>query len=215
MKKETNMFSNIKTFEKKFSKLKNDDRINALEVYFNANGVIRAYPSEKDWPKLTYPSCFVLEKKLSELKNKKSLFEKNLRSWEKKYSDAENYHKNNQIKKLKEPLFWKHQMKMLVDADYRNDVAQVKLPVHLVSDNKWKPMVKMFVTDLEYRKQLTETVRESIIYKKDKKVAKYADELKDFRMKTSDKQVKDLEKKIEKIDLLEKALKELLKWSKE
>jgi hypothetical protein len=215
MKKETNMFSNIKTFEKKFPKLKNNDRTKALEVYFNANGVIRAYPSEKNWPKLTYPSCFVLEKKLSELKNKKSLFKKNLGSWEKKYSDAENYHKNNQIKKLKEPLFWKHQMKMLTDADYRNDVAQVKLPVHLVSDNKWKPMVKMFVTDLEYRKQLAETVRESIIYKKDKKVAKYADELKDFRMKTSDKQVKDLEKKIEKIDLLEKALKELLKWSKE
>jgi hypothetical protein len=76
-------------------------------------------------------------------------------------------------------------------------------------------MVKMFVNDLEYRKQLSETVKESIVYKKDKKVARYADELKDFRMKTSNKQIEDLNKKIEKLNTLETSLKELAKWAKE
>ncbi|MDD3083718.1 MAG: hypothetical protein PHP82_01720 [Candidatus ainarchaeum sp.] len=215
MKKETNVFSNIESFKKKFSKIPKGERLEALKVYFNSNGVIRAYTSEKDWPKLTYPNYFVLEKKLNELKSKRNLFEKNLASWEKKYSQAENYHRNNQIKKLKEPLYWKHKAKMIVDPDYRKDSEQVKLPVHLVSDDKWKPMVKMFVNDLDYRKQLAETVRESIVYKKDKKVAKYADELKDFRMKTSNKQVEELEKKIKKIEELEKSLKEIQKWAKE
>ncbi|MBT4596830.1 MAG: hypothetical protein HOC95_02520 [Candidatus Diapherotrites archaeon] len=73
----------------------------------------------------------------------------------------------------------------------------------------------MFVTDLDYRKQLTETVKESIVYKKDKRVAKYADELKDFRMNTSGKQMKSLEKKLAKINEIEVALKELHKWAKE
>ena len=91
----------------------------------------------------------------------------------------------------------------------------VKLPAHLVGDDKWKPMVKMFVNDIDYRKQLSETVDKSIVYKNNKKVAQYADELKDFRMGVSDKQIKDLDKKIAKINELEVALKELQKWAKE
>ncbi len=213
--KETNMFTSIESFQKKFPKINDDERLNALTIYFSSHGVIRAYSSEKEWPKLTYPNIFVIEKKLSEVKQKKSLFEKNLSSWKKKYSQAENYNKTNQIKKLKEPLYWKHKTKMIIDSDYRKDSEQVQLPIHLVSDNRWKPMVKMFVNDLEYRKQLAETVRESIIYKKDKKVAKYADELKDFRMETSNKQVEELEKKILKLEELEKSLKEIHKWAKE
>jgi hypothetical protein len=215
MNKETNMFSNIDSFQKKFPKTNESDRLDALKIYFEFNGVIRAYPSEKEWPKLTYPNFFILNKKISELKSKKNLFEKNLDSWKKKYFQAKNYNKNNQIKKLKEPLYWKHKAKLIMDSDYRKDSEQVKLPIHLVSDEKWRPMVKMFVNDIDYRKQLSETVKESIVYKKNKKVAKYADELKDFRMETSNKQVELLEKKIEKIILLEKALKELQKWAKE
>lgn len=213
---EKNVFSSIVDFDKKFKDLpKNGERREALLVYFQYNGVIRAYEGTKEWPKLTYPNYFILSKKLDELKKRKSLFQKNLDDWKKKYSQAENYHKNNQIKKFKEPLYWKHKAKMMSDPDYRKDAEQVKLPAHLVADDKWKPMVKMFVNDLEYRKQLSETVRESIVYKKDKKVAKYADELKDFRMKTTSKQVEELEKKIIKADELEKALKELQKWARE
>jgi len=84
-----------------------------------------------------------------------------------------------------------------------------------VGDDRWKPMVKMFVNDLDYRKQLAETVDKSIVYRKNKKVAQYADELKDFRMGVSDKQIKDLTKKINKLNKIEVALKELQKWAKE
>jgi hypothetical protein len=211
-----NVVSDITSFEEKFPNTPKDgDRKAALEQYFKVGGVVKVFKSEKEWPTLTYPNTFVIDRKLKELKQKKDLYQRNLTDWTKKYKAAENYHKSNQVKKLKEPLYWKHKAKMLVDPDYRKDVATVSLPVHLVSDNKWKPMVKMFVTDLDYRKQLSETVRESIVYKKDRKVAKYADELKDFRMNTSGKQMKDLDKKISKINEVEFALKELHKWSKE
>ena len=210
------MFTTLENFEKKFEDLpENEARKEAMSVYFKHKGIIRAYESDRAWPKLTYPNIFILNRKIAELKDKKTLFQKNLSGWEKKFNQAKNYHKTNQMKKLKEPLFWKHKAKMLVDSDYRRDADQVKLPAHLVGDDKWKPMVKMFVNDLEYRKQLSETVRESIVYKKDKRVAKYADDLKDFRMQTSNKQVDLLHAKLDKISELENALKELSKWAKE
>jgi hypothetical protein len=211
-----NVISDLSVFEEKFPDTpKSGERRIALEQYFKVGGVVKVFSSEKEWPKLTYPNSFVLDRKLKELKQKKDLYSKNLSGWTKKYKQAERYHKSNQLKKLKEPLYWKHMAKMTTDKEYRKDVETVSLPVHLVADDKWKPMVKMFVTDLDYRKQLTETVRESIVYKKDKKVAKYADELKDFRMNTSGKQMKSLEKKLTKINEIEVALKELQKWAKE
>ena len=87
---------------------------------------------------------------------------------EKTHKSASNYHLTNQVLKLKEPLYWKHIAKMATDSDYRKDAETVKLPAHLVSDKKWQPMVKMFVNDLDYRKQLSETVRTSVVYKKEK-----------------------------------------------
>lgn len=211
-----NVISNIEKFDEKFpSSPKSGNRREGLIRYLKIGGVVKVYDSEKEWPKITYPNYFVLDKKLKELKQKKELLEKNLNSWKKKYSQASKYHTTNQIKKLKEPLYWKHLAKMTIDKEYRKDANQVQLPVHLVGDDKWKPMVKMFVNDLDYRKQLSETVKTSIVYKKDKKVAKYADELKDFRMGISNKQIKDLEKKIEELIITEKALKEMQKWVKE
>ncbi len=211
-----NVVSNIEKFDEKFPNApKNGVRRDSLIQYLKIGGVVKVYDSEKDWPKITYPNYFVLDKKLKELKSKRELFEKNLQSWKKKYSQASKYHTSNQIKKLKEPLYWKHMAKMAVDKEYRKDAEQVKLPVHLVSDDKWKPMVKMFVNDLDYRKQLSETVKTSIVYKKDKKVAKYADDLKDFRMDTSKKQIDELEKKIQEIKKTETSLREIQKWVKE
>jgi hypothetical protein len=210
------VIADMESFEKDFPDLpKQGDRMNAIKTYFSVGGVIKIYDSEKDWPKLAYPSFFVLEKKLKELKNKKGIYEKKLNTWNKQHNAAAQYHKRHQVKKLKEPLYWKHMVKMTLDKDYKKDANSVKLPAHLVGDDKWKPMVKMFVNDLDYRKQLAETVDKSIVYRKSKRVAEYADELKDFRMGVSDKQIKDLTKKIGKLENIEIALKELQKWAKE
>jgi hypothetical protein len=210
------VLANISDFKKNFPNApKNGERINALEQYFAIGGVIRAHKSDKDWPKITYPSYLVIQRKLSDLKNSKQIYSQRYAAWKKSYNRALNYHKNHQIKKLKEPLYWKHMTRMMIDSDYRNDANKVSLPAHLVSDPRWKPMVKMFVTDIEYRKQLTETVTTSIVYKKNKKVAKYADELKEFRMSASNKQMEDLQKKLDIIEKTETALKELQKWVKE
>jgi len=212
----TEVIASIKDFEKKFPKIKKEgDRWVALEKYFAIGGVIKAHESEKEWPKISYPEPTVIGKKIEELNERKKLYREKLGEWKKSHASASMYHQLHQLKKLKEPLYWEHMAKMASDPDYRKDADIVKLPAHLVADKKWKPMVKMFVKDLDYRKQLSETVSTSIIYKNDKKVARYADELKDFRMEAAGKQVKELEKKLEELELTEKALREIQRWTRE
>ena len=210
------VISSIKDFESTFPKSpKEGARKLALEKYFGINGVIKAIEGGKEWPKLVYPNNAVLDSKLKEIKEKKNIYSKKLNQWKGKHFSASMYHQVNQVKKFGEPLYWKHLAKSTIDSDYRKDADSVKLPAHLVSDKKWKPMVKMFVNDIEYRKQLTETVSTSMVYKNNRKVAQFADDLKEFRMEAADKQVKELEEKLVELESTEKSLKEMQKWAKE
>jgi len=210
------VIASLKDFDKSFPKCpKEGERRVALMRYFSIGGVIKAHESPNEWPKITYPSVEVIHKKIEELNERKKMYKEKLGGWKKSKNAASMYHQINQVKKLKEPLYWKHMAKMASDPDYRKDSETVHLPAHLVADKKWKPMVKMFVNDLEYRKQLSETVKTSIVYKKDKKVAKYADDLQGFRMDASGKQIVDLEKKLAEIEETENALYIVQKWTKE
>lgn len=210
------VIASIADFEKVFPNApKEGNRRTALEKYFTINGVIKAIDTGKAWPKITYPNDAVLASKLVEIKEKRKIYSKKLGQWKSNHFAASMYHQVNQVKKLGEPIYWKHVAKIVIDPDYRKDAEAVKLPAHLVSDKKWRPMVKMFVNDFEYRKQLTETVNTSIIYKKNKKVAQFADDLQGFRMGAADKQVKELEEKLSELDTLEDSLKEMQKWTKE
>ncbi len=210
------VIASIKDFDKAFPKCPRDGpRRTALMRYFSINGVVKPIATDKEWPKLIYPDTRVLDIKVKEIKEKRKNYNEKLSEWKKQHSSASMYHQVNQVKKFGDPIYWKHLAKTLSDEDYRKDAASVKLPAHLVADKKWKPMVKMFVNDIEYRKQLAETVNTSIVYKKNKKVAKFADELQDFRMDAASRQMKDLEEKIDTLNKNEEALKEMQKWAKE
>ena len=210
------VIANIEQFKKDFpSVTKEDEKMTALIRYFKIHGVVKVIPTDKEWPKLIYPNEGVLEFKLKESKEKKKIYLEKLKEWKGKHLSASMYHQVNQMKKFAEPVYWQHLAKTMTDADYRKDAESVKLPAHLVADKKWKPMVKMFVNDIEYRKQLSETVTTSMVYKKDRKVAKFADDQQNFRLDASDKQIKELEEKIKEVDETEIALKILQKWAKE
>jgi len=210
------VIASIKDFGKAFPKSpKSGPRREALERYFGIHGVVKAQDDGREWPKLAYPNAEVLDSKIKESKERRKIFEQKLSEWKRKHFDASMYHQVNQVKKLAHPLYWKHLAKTVSDKDYRKDADTVKLPAHLVSDKKWQPMVKMFVNDIEYRKQLAETVSTSIVYKKNKKVAQFADDVQGFRMDAAGKQMKDLEEKISQLKETETSLKEMQKWAKE
>ena len=211
----SNIISSISVFDERFEVPKTEARYSALKKYFSRGGVISAVKSNKQWPKIIYPSPLRVDAQLKELFVLKENYSQKIKDWKKKLQTAKSYHSRHQMLKFSEPLYWKHVAKTLADSDYRDDSAKVKLPVHLVADPKWKPMIRMFVTDLEYRKNLVETVETSIVYKKDKKVARYADELQNFRSEMSNTKIKELKKKTTKLSAEINSLQLIKKWTKE
>lgn len=210
------IISSFPVFEERFKVPQNHERIGALKKYFSRGGVISAVKTANDvWPKLIYPSPLRLDSQIKELEDAKTHLEKKEREWKGKLSDAKTYHTKHQLLKFSEPLYWQHVAKTLTDKDYKEDAGKVVLPVHLSADPKWKPMINMFVKDIEYRKNLVETVQTSIVYKNDRKVAKYADVLQELRSEISTSKIGELGEKILKLRDEIDALKTIKKWAGE
>jgi hypothetical protein len=212
----SNIISSYALFSKKLPRSldrgKYGERIEAVKHYFSKGGII-SISQGNDFPKLLYPSRLRIKAQIEEAHSLRHHYHSRLMSWRKKLQQAQVYFLVHNVKKLKEPLYWKHMAKYLSDQEYRSDADKVKLPVHLVADRRWKPMVKMFVNDADYRRQLTQTVDESIVYANEKKVAKYADVLQAFRSEQSSRKIAELEKKIAEIDADIAALQELSRWA--
>lgn len=194
---------------------KESKRLNALKKYFASGGVVSIVPKENTWPKLLYPNTSTLQHRMKRFKDQREKFAIKKKMWDKKLSDSKSYFVKQNFLKLKEPLYWKHAVKKIIDSDYNKDASTVQLPVNLVADPRWKPMVKTFVNDIEYRKQLTETVNTSVVYKNDKKVAKYAGELQDFRAGVANKKLEFLNTKISELDAIIETLNHMVEWAKE
>ncbi|MFH1240163.1 MAG: hypothetical protein V1672_03005 [Candidatus Diapherotrites archaeon] len=210
------VISNYNTFKEKLNGTNFDDNnplSKALQHHFSKKGVISIKSKDKGFPILTYPSKPILKSKILVLTERKKSLQKHQAKWKQKRLEAKSYHLTNNVKKLTSPLYWKHVAKCATNKDYKSDSDKVQLPAHLVTDPRWEPMIKTFINDEDYRKQLTETVDKSIVYQKDKKVARFADDLRNFRIIESDKKIEEIESKLNEIreDLF--SLNELLKWS--
>lgn len=213
------IISSFSVFSQAFPHLRidksNDARVIALQKYFSSGGVVSVKANGTKWPSLVYPHVSRLESQIEAAMSLKNKFEQEKGRWEKKLFGENFYHIKNNILKLSEPVYWKHLAKLVTSKDYNFDASQVSLPAHLVCDKRWKPMIKMFVENIEYRKQLVETVQQGIVYKDNKRVGKYANDLRDFRIGVSSKKVGLLKEKIESLDGQIKALQEIMQWAKE
>ncbi len=213
------IISSFDTFQKTFPSIKeideNNPRITALKNYFKLGGVVSAVSQNDAWPKISYPSPFRLMHQINELKKNLEMFSKKKSEWENKFNLAKIYNVKTHAFKFFDKLYWQHLTKSLTDEDYRKDVESVKLPVQMIAEPKYRPMISMFVNDLDYRKQLTETVLTSIVYRKDKRVAKYAQELRNFRLETSNKNIQTLQSKVNELQEQLKNLEIILKWVRE
>ncbi len=192
----------------------NPSRVDALKDYFAFGGFVSLISSGNgSWPKLIYPSKQRVLFQLNELNGTRKLFESKLGDWKKKSSEAKNYKNMIFLKKFSEPIYWKHLMKKATDKEYSNSVDRVKLPVDLVADKKYKPMIETFLKDDEYRRQLIEAFENSVVYKKDRRLAKHASHLQEFRQEVSETKIKEISKKLESINKNISCLQEIMKWS--
>jgi len=211
MREET--FSDFKKFKQKV-KAKNEALEEALKGYFASGGIIRVQiESSNQWPKLIYPSKNRLADLIKEKQELLNDLEKQKASWERRLNKANLYYLTHFFKKYAHPLYWKHIVKLLADKDYRADAQKVKIPAHLVADKRWEPMIRTFIESPEYRKQLCITFEESPIYKKNKKLAKYSEQLIDFRKQESKRKIDEINAKIYAIKNEILVLRKLQRWA--
>src|SRR3989338_7544801 len=195
-----NILSSFRAFSESFEVPEADPRADALKIYFNRGGVISAVKTSKPWPKLIYPTPLRMDAQIKELEALRSHYGKRGKEWREKLHGQKTNNRRHQLMNFPEPLYWQHTAKSLTDKEYKSDAQKVGLPVHLSADPKWKPMINMFVNDVEYRKNLVETVQTSIVYKKDKKVAKYADVLIDLRSEISEARLSEFNEKLKQVE---------------
>ncbi|MFH1225199.1 MAG: hypothetical protein V1676_05345 [Candidatus Diapherotrites archaeon] len=212
------IISSFEKFGEKFPEAvadPNDARAAALKTYFAHGGVVNVLKEKEGaWPKLLYPDAARLNRQLKEINTLKDRFQSKRGEWRRQLAKAKTYELRHKITRFSNPLYWKHVAKTMSDADYKADAESVKLPVHLVDDPRWKPMVRMFIDDIEYRKQLVETVENSIVYGNDRKVARYANELQEFRAGVSEGKVLEIEKKIGEIEGQIKTINSMILWAR-
>src|SRR3989338_4691692 len=170
----------------------------AIKNYLSKGGVIR-FKEAKDQTKIVYPTKKTLELKIKEKGKILQTFKVDYEQWLRRLKKAENYELTTNLKKFSHPVYWQHMAKYYSDPDYKADADSVSLPVHLVADTRWKPMVEMFVTNIEYRKQLTETVQNSVAYSENRAVARFAKKQNEFRKEECKRKVNDLNGKIKKL----------------
>ena len=213
------IISSFSVFSKQFPELDSKggklERIEALKKYFSNGGVVSVETKGKSWPKLVYPPPSRIKSQVQQIAKLKAEFERKHRDWNRELNEAKVYGVKHNILKLSSPLYWKHLAKLASNSDYKKDAETVQLPAHLVADKRWKPMIQMFVENIEYRKNLVETVENSIVYRDDKRVGKYANEIVQFKTEITSKKLGSIKKKIsalkENIDTFEL----MLKWAQE
>lgn len=195
----------------------NPRRAKALEHYFSKRGIVQLDTASNagKWPVLSYPHAQKLQTQIDELTEKHRDHTSKKWHWQMTHLKASSKDMMAHAQKVADPLYWKHIAKSFTDGQYRDDARAIDLHASLISDKKYRPMIEAFVQNPDYRKQLTETVKTSIVYKDHKGLAKHADDRRQLQMDVSRSLVaKTHEQVVESQEQLF-ALKELLKWSQE
>lgn len=190
-------------------------RKRALAHYFSRRGIVQLEldAESKDWPRLVYPTPEKLEEQITSLERKHRDQSSKKKEWQATHFKASSKEVMAHAKKLTDPLFWKHVAKSATDSNYRADARTIDLHSSLISDAKYRPMIEAFVENPEYRKQLTETVKTSPVYKNHKGLAKHADDRRQLQLEVSKSMLEQSDEQLKDYHAQLSALRELLKWS--
>ncbi len=176
-----------------------EEEVQAIDRFFKKGNVVSLLIKGEDIS-LIYPQSEFFLMRLARLENLLQDYKKRKKYWEKELQSALLEEGRRKIKMLAHPLFWQHSFKKIINSEYREKSEKVELPIHLVSDQKWKPMLEAFVKDPEYRERLTDTVENSIVYSDKRKLAQQAKDITNFKINQSKRKIEEFEKKIQKLE---------------
>ncbi|MBR9707116.1 MAG: hypothetical protein GOV15_01645 [Candidatus Diapherotrites archaeon] len=209
----SDIVSDFRVLESKFPKIANDDSKSgkgwAVKTYLSHGGIVKL----TDGGSLTYPSKSKLESQAVIWKKKRDEANTELQRWVTRYNRAKNELVFLNLRKVTIPEYWKHVVKYRTDREYRDDFDRAGMRTELAAHEKWGAMFAMFVENLDYRKRLVETVENSVVYARDKTLAKNLAVLRDFVMSMSSKKQEIYKEKVEYIEDYLTALNILNSWS--
>lgn len=176
----------------------------AIKIYTSQGGIVK-----QEQGKLVYPDKPKISQQLEAVENKINYLSPSISSLEKKQKELSSINLNNLVKRASDSLLWKHYLRELLDEDYRKASKVVSPPIHRINDEKYRKIVKQFLENEEYRKNLleakTSVISESSLSESVEKSIKESKKLIDRRIRKLKKERKQaIEKK--------KALETFLNW---
>jgi hypothetical protein len=204
----TKTINNLEKLEKTLNINVNKDNKKYFEDFFK-----NRFLNISEDNKIMYPNKIYFKNKNKELKKKLDELNKFKKFWLKKNKDAKNYYRNIENTKYFKKNYWKHKIKKLTNENYAQDIKNTKLTEKTLMDPEYKNLLNTFLLDPDYRKKLTDTVNNSIIYKK-QKIGDISKKKQEFKIELSNNNIKKLNKEIEDIKFKIKTNKIILKTIK-
>ncbi len=176
-----------------------DAEVDAIDRFFKKGNILSVLVKEEE-VSLIYPRTEFFLMRLASMENLYNDFRKRRDYWVNELKSIQMQEQTQKVKMLAHPLFWKHSVKKIVDSNYKKKADKVELPIHLVSDEKWKPMLETFIKDSEYRDRLSDTVENSIFYSDTKKLAQQAKDITEFKVSQSKRKIEEFQGKMKKLE---------------
>ena len=186
--------TDIKSFEKLFPEFAQEERRGskgwAVRKYIENRGIVKIdCTASGDPEKLIYPDKLKLMNMIETSRKKRDMMKTDLKKWKTRFNKAKNEKITLNAKKLTMANYWKHKAKYTTDKAYRDAWNRVDMDTEIAAHDKYGAMFNMFVNNDEYRSKLVDTVENSVVYSKDKKLAKNVELLRDFKMNMSNTKI--------------------------
>ena len=187
-------------------------RQKALEVYLDTGGVAK-FEKTTGFPKLLYPTNTRLDDQIKEAEEKIAGIDKQINDWHRRHRHLKTNKATDMAALAADPLYWEHQAKLVADPAYRATYDLVKPPMHLLTRDKWRKRLKMFVRSKEYRLRLHEA-RVSSIGKKRAPMAEEVESRLEFNRQLAEQELGKLDGKRKILHERASAMKTMLSWSR-
>ncbi len=187
-------------------------RRKAVELYLKRGGLIKIGEVKGSWPKLVYPTVGKLDSEIREVEKELAKVERSLKEARSRLKELERT-PDKMLRVFMDPLFWKHQMKLLRDKEYREVYELVKPPIHLIHRPDWRKKIEIFVKSDEYRSRLKEA-RLSEIGKRREVLEEEFERRMEFSRSVVSSLIDKLEAKKKELEEVISALNTLKSWAR-
>ena len=126
-------------------------REEASTIYLRHGGVLKI---EED--RLLYPDKKRVDQQLLLAEKKLSYLEPLISELEKRKSNLSTYNILNAVKRGSDSLFWKHYYRKIINEEYRKASGIVVPPIHRINEEKYRKIMKQFLENENYRKNMYE-----------------------------------------------------------